>query len=145
MKSNAHIKQYIDKITHWLKDNGFEPEVYRKIMRVIIDKSNGYTNPFLIFDRDSILVNVAHSKPISSRNREQLSKQLVQLNVEGVSYAYGLDKFDKGLMYADQLDISQTDAESDKRLDEFCQRAFITVPQILDDITASAVEFFALT
>jgi len=140
MKPNAHIKQYIGKITCWLQDKGFDPEVYSEIMRVIIDKGNGYANPLLIFDGDRILVNVVHSNPILGKYREQLNKQLEQLNIEGASYAYGFDKYDRSLMYADLLDISDSDADTDDRIEEFCQRAFIIAPQILDDITASAFE-----
>ena len=145
MKTDAHIKQYIGKIARWLDENGFEPEVVHQVIRVVIANHNGYTNPLLMFDKGSILVNVVHSKPIPHKNREQLTGQLEQLNIEGVSYAYGFDKYDRALMYADLLDISDSDADSDKRLDEFCRRAFITVPQILDDITASAVKSCALT
>ena len=110
------------------------------MMRVVIIKGNGYTNPLLMFDGDSILVNITHSKPIPYKNRGRLTEQLSQLNIEGVSYAYGFDKYDRTLMYADLLDISQTDAESDKRLDEFCQRAFIIAPQMLDNLVGSVVE-----
>jgi len=144
MKPNAHIEQYINKIENWLEQREFKPEVVRQIMRVIIDKGNGYTNPLLIFDKDSILVNVVHSNPIPHKNREQLAGQLEQLNIEGVSYAYGFDKYDRSLMYADLLDISDSDADTDDRIEEFCQRAFIAAPRLLDEITASAVEFFAL-
>jgi len=137
MESNAHIEQYIDKISNWLKQRAFKPEVVRQIMRVVIDKGNGYANPLLIFDKDSILANVVHSKPIPYKNREQLAGQLEQLNIEGVSYAYGFDKYDRSLMYADLLDISDSDADTDDRIDDFCQRAFIIAPRLLDEIAAS--------
>ena len=137
MKPNAHIEQYINKIENWLEQREFKPEVVRQIMRVIIDKGNGYTNPLLIFDKDSILVNVVHSNPIPHKNREQLAGQLEQLNIEGVSYAYGFDKYDRSLMYADLLDISDSDADTDDRIDDFCQRAFIIAPRLLDEIAAS--------
>jgi len=140
MKPNAHIGQYINKITHWLEQREFKPEVVHQIMRVVIANHNGYTNPLLIFDEDRILVKVVHSNPIPGKYREQLNKQLEQLNIEGVSYAYGFDKYDRSLMYADMLDISGSDADSDERIDDFCQRAFIAAPRLLDEITASTFE-----
>ena len=145
MKPNAHIKQYIERVARWLEQHGFEPEVVHQVMRVVIVKRNGYTNPLLIFDKDSILVNVVHSNPIPHKNRGQLSEQLKQLNVEGVSYAYGFDKYDKAVMYADQLDISDSDAGSDERIDDFCRRAFINAPQMLDNLVASTIETPAIT
>ena len=145
MRSNAHIKHYIDKITCWIEQRGFEPEVVHQVMRVVIVKSNEYTNPLLMFDRDGILVNVTHSKPIPHKKRGRLTEQLKQLNIEGVSYAYGFDKFDKALMYADQLDIFGSDAYTDERLDEFCQRAFIIAPQTLDNLVGSVVETPVIT
>ena len=142
MNSNTHMRQYIEKITCWLEQKDFKPEVSDCVIRVIICKDNGYANPLLIFDKDSIFINIVHSKPISRKNRERLSEQFALLNIEGVSYAYGFDKFDKALMYADLLPISGCDADSDERLDEFCQQAFIIAPQILDDITVSIGESF---
>ena len=140
MRTNAHIKQYINKITLWLEQKGFQPEVVQHVMRVVIVKSNGYTNPLLMFDKESILVNIVHSRPIPYKYRGQLTEQLEQLNIEGVSYAYGFDKYDRALMYADLLPISGSNADSDNRLDEFCQRAFIVAPQMLDDLVASTIE-----
>ena len=138
MKTNGHIKQYIDKITCWLQEKGFEPEVVQQVMRVVIPGHTGYTNPVLIFDKDTILINLYHSVSISDpRKQDSLCKQFEKLNIRDASYTYGMGLYDK-LLYADLLDISQTDADNDARLDEFCQRAFITAPQMLDNIAASA-------
>ena len=136
MKTKGHIKQYIDKITCWLQENGFEPEVVQQVMRVVISGHAGYTNPVLIFDKDAIRINLYHRVSVSGpRERDRLSKQFETLNIRDASYAYGIGLHDK-LLYADLLDVSQTDANNDARLDAFCHRAFIAAPRMLDDIAA---------
>ena len=140
MKPNAHIKQYIKKITCWLGQRGFEPEVVQQVMRVVIPRRSGYTNPVLLFDKDKIRINLYHSLSISgSREQNKLLEQLEPLNIQDASYAYGIGLYDK-LLYADLLPISGSNADTDNRLDEFCQRAFITAPQMLDNLIASTIE-----
>ena len=87
MRTNARIKQYIDKITHWLEQRGFQPEVVHQVMRVVIPRRGGYTNPVLLFDKDKIQINLYHSMSINgSRKQEKLLEQLEMLNVQDASY-----------------------------------------------------------